>query len=521
MALSDITREGVIAAINEYDQKGRDVFLNEYGFSPARKYVLAIGQNRYDSKAICGVAHKFDQPRDGALQAADFSGGIRTVVRKLQALGFTVLDELPKLEIKDENGRKVKATCEISHDKSGWAATLHSRGGTKGTDSERNPGYRRGLEMLLSRLVSNRAIITEVLLDSDPSHKLKIGERRLVASVPMQLVPSTNVSSLARQIVEAAASIRGEGITKPGGNPTKQVRIVFTLDAVTSLAQIESLLVEGKSADRPVFVLTWNPIETVIDDEAIAELARTTQSGQSSAQRWSTGNRNGGINPDDYVIRFRQINNRGIVALGRATSYVYEDVHWDDETKLANYVDVAWEQVLRTEDRFAIEEIELLTHETHWDAMLGSGIKLSTGDSQIVVEAWKLWYSQVAGAQSSLSGEEAGATSASPSGVIEGAVTTVLVNRYERSATARRKCIEHYGAICAVCSLDFKSTYGQIGEGFIHVHHVVPISSIGETYILDPIEDLVPVCPNCHAMLHRGTDVPRDVLELQKLMRAE
>lgn len=146
-----------------------------------------------------------------------------------------------------------------------------------------------------------------------------------------------------------------------------------------------------KSADRPVFVLTWNPIATVIDDEAIAKLARITQSGQSSAQDWSTGNRSGGINPDDYVIHFRQINNRGIVALGRATSYVYEDVHWDDETKLANYVKVAWEQVLRIEDRFAIEEIELLTHETHWDAMLGSGIKLSTGDSQIVVEAWKRW----------------------------------------------------------------------------------------------------------------------------------
>lgn len=519
MALSDITREGVIAAVDEYDQKGRDIFLNEYGFSPARKYVLVNGQNRYDSKAICAVAHKFDQPRDGVLQAKDFSGGNRAVVRKLQSLGFTVLDELPKLEIKDENGRKVKATCEISHDRSGWAATLHSRGGTKGTDSERNPGYRQGLEMLLSRLVSNRAIITEVLLDSDPSHKLKIRERRLVASVPMQLVPSTDVASLARHIVEAAASIRGEGITKPGGNPTKQVRIVFTLDAVTSLSQIESLLVGGKSADRPVFVLTWNPIETVIDNEAIAELARITHSGQSVAQRWSTGNRSGGINPDDYVIRFRQINSRGIVALGRATSYAYEDAHWDDETKLANYVDVAWEQVLRIEDRLAIEEIALLTHETHWDAMLGSGIKLSTGDSQIVVEAWKRWYSQVAGPQSSLSGEEAGATSASPSGVIEGAVTTVLVNRYERSATARRKCIEHYGAVCAVCSLDFKSTYGQIGEGFIHVHHVVPISSIGETYVLDPIEDLIPVCPNCHAMLHRGTDVPRDVMEMQKLMR--
>jgi 5-methylcytosine-specific restriction protein A len=46
--------------------------------------------------------------------------------------------------------------------------------------------------------------------------------------------------------------------------------------------------------------------------------------------------------------------------------------------------------------------------------------------------------------------------------------------------------------------------YGEIGRGFIHVHHVVPISSIGESYKVDPAKDLVPVCPNCHAMLHRG-----------------
>jgi 5-methylcytosine-specific restriction protein A len=32
----------------------------------------------------------------------------------------------------------------------------------------------------------------------------------------------------------------------------------------------------------------------------------------------------------------------------------------------------------------------------------------------------------------------------------------------------------------------------------------VPISTIGKEYLLDPVKDLVPVCPNCHAMLHRG-----------------
>lgn len=45
--------------------------------------------------------------------------------------------------------------------------------------------------------------------------------------------------------------------------------------------------------------------------------------------------------------------------------------------------------------------------------------------------------------------------------------------------------------------------YGEIGNGFIHVHHLVPLSAIKENYHLDPINDLIPVCPNCHAMLHR------------------
>lgn len=88
--------------------------------------------------------------------------------------------------------------------------------------------------------------------------------------------------------------------------------------------------------------------------------------------------------------------------------------------------------------------------------------------------------------------------------VYEGAKKTVTVNQYERNQIARQKCIKINGCRCAVCGIDFESMYGEIGRGFIHVHHVVPISSIGESYKVDPAKDLVPVCPNCHAMLHRG-----------------
>lgn len=85
----------------------------------------------------------------------------------------------------------------------------------------------------------------------------------------------------------------------------------------------------------------------------------------------------------------------------------------------------------------------------------------------------------------------------------EGKTKTVLVNSYERNQVARQICIKHYGAFCQVCNFDFSKTYGSIGKDFIHVHHVVEIASIGNEYSVDPIKDLIPVCPNCHSMLHK------------------
>lgn len=96
--------------------------------------------------------------------------------------------------------------------------------------------------------------------------------------------------------------------------------------------------------------------------------------------------------------------------------------------------------------------------------------------------------------------DEAGCSSCQ----VEGAVMTVKVNRYERSPEARRLCLAHHGTTCSVCDLNFADRYGEIGAGFIHVHHLVPLSDIGESYQVDPIKDLRPVCPNCHAMLHKG-----------------
>ncbi|MXY99230.1 hypothetical protein F4Y93_00775 [Candidatus Poribacteria bacterium] len=88
--------------------------------------------------------------------------------------------------------------------------------------------------------------------------------------------------------------------------------------------------------------------------------------------------------------------------------------------------------------------------------------------------------------------------------LVEGARRRVTVNAYERNLKAREKCLEKHGYRCAVCKMCFEEYYGDIGRGFIHVHHIKELSSIRSEYEVDPIKDLCPVCPNCHAMLHRA-----------------
>jgi hypothetical protein len=100
---------------------------------------------------------------------------------------------------------------------------------------------------------------------------------------------------------------------------------------------------------------------------------------------------------------------------------------------------------------------------------------------------------------------------------VEGAVRQVLVNRYERDPGARRACIDHYGSACVVCGLSFAVLYGPLAEGFIHVHHLKPLAEIGAEYEVDPITDLRPVCPNCHAVIHLG-GVTRSVDEVKQLL---
>lgn len=99
----------------------------------------------------------------------------------------------------------------------------------------------------------------------------------------------------------------------------------------------------------------------------------------------------------------------------------------------------------------------------------------------------------------------------------EGRVQDVLQTRHERNAEARRKCLAHYGTSCCACGLDFGSRYGEVVHGFIHVHHLHPLAETAQERVIDPIADLRPLCPNCHAVAH-FRNPPYTIEEIKQML---
>lgn len=108
----------------------------------------------------------------------------------------------------------------------------------------------------------------------------------------------------------------------------------------------------------------------------------------------------------------------------------------------------------------------------------------------------------------------------SPQQYVEGACRSITVNAYERDPGARRACISYHGFSCQTCGFDFEEKYGELGKDFIHVHHIIPLADIREKYVVDPIKDMIPVCANCHSMIHRRKPA-LTVEELKECIRGE
>ncbi|PLR32498.1 HNH endonuclease [Chimaeribacter arupi] len=90
---------------------------------------------------------------------------------------------------------------------------------------------------------------------------------------------------------------------------------------------------------------------------------------------------------------------------------------------------------------------------------------------------------------------------------VEGQKRMKYVTFYERNPKLKEQAKQLHGTTCCICGFNFGKVYGEYGEGFIHIHHLVPISAgDGKEKTVNPETDLVPVCANCHSIIHRKKD---------------
>jgi 5-methylcytosine-specific restriction enzyme A len=213
-----------------------------------------------------------------------------------------------------------------------------------------------------------------------------------------------------------------------------------------------------------------------------------------------------------FLIRLGK-HSPGLVGSGWAASSPYPSEHWEDQSgesgSTAWYILVDWDylSVLPVIERRELDRPPFDT--IHWSAQ-GSGITIRPDIAAILEERW-----------SSETGLEFGAISEERHlpRFEEGGLRRITVNRYERDGRARKACLEHYGVTCAVCEEAMQDRYGTVAAGFIHVHHLNPLSDGKSASEIDAVRDLRPVCPNCHAIIHLRTP-PFTVDEVRGMMVA-
>ena len=265
----------------------------------------------------------------------------------------------------------------------------------------------------------------------------------------------------------------------------------------------------------PTFLLTWNPQKwpwTYIN-KSINEIRMHG----FCLEPWSVGVTKKIQSGDRVFLMKLGSAPRGISASGWVASQVYKDQHWSDRSKTALYVDVHFDTILDPEHD-ELFPLAVLRHGVYaginWTPQ-ASGRLLPVDTAAQLEKDWAKFLNHPAPVRQIVYADEVEETKT----FFEGATKQVRVNVYERNAEARAICIRTYGAKCSVCGFDFGATFGEIGVGFIHVHHLKPLAKIRQDYKLDPIQDLRPVCPNCHAMLHQRKPDLYTIEELKGILR--
>lgn len=258
------------------------------------------------------------------------------------------------------------------------------------------------------------------------------------------------------------------------------------------------------------YLLTWNPKEW--PQEKFDEYFDKFKLGETL--RWSCGNTKKIAKGDSFYLLKQGKGNKGIIGSGIVCQTPYVAAHYQakmaDNGKTALYVDIKFEYLSHPNKSIPISRDELNSPALScsiWDVR-GSGKSIPI---EIESELKKIWLARL-GLIDFITPDEV-----LDDAIFEGVKKTLIVNAYERNPEARNRCLEKWGYNCFVCGFHFELYYGILGKNCMHVHHLTPLSAIGEEYEIDPINELRPVCPNCHYMLHQETP-PLTIEQLKDLV---
>jgi len=357
-------------------------------------------------------------------------------------------------KILDENYEEFDASFCIKKLGDHWSLIIESGGGGRYRD------YRHALDAILERFRENNAVLVDLTLESTKFLEKPIEERRIDTQLPVSLKEVLDLSDFRKQITRKASHVFA------GGNNNER-RLGFE------------------------FYLPLN-----LDQEALVSVLKIPRKDRISSFVRVSKNRGGGQWPIAYEEVLKAISeceekgsNQFIQEYGFGESTRYQLLYRGRYYPPKAIVGVAG--ALKAED-------------------FSGGI--DKGNACWCLTDLGFQVEEIA--HTAISGDEAGVSEV----LTEGARKMILVNAYERDPKARKLCLEEYGYSCSVCGFNFEEKYGDIGKWYIHVHHLTDLSLLGEEHEVDPIEDLRPLCPNCHAMIHKQRPA-FSIKELQEIIQ--
>lgn len=285
--------------------------------------------------------------------------------------------------------------------------------------------------------------------------------------------------------------------------PKRNNHSYFTLEQLNNKT---ALMQKDESAKKRTFLLTYNTDKWHWDNFEQAQ--KSLMEDGRYIDSWSCGNSKKLRTGDRIFLIKLGKEPRGIMASGLVFDSVYKAPHWNKEKRRKgeqiNYVNIDFDVIRNpvSNDMLLMEQLKKIDSHFTWSSQ-SSGIEIP---EYIAIKIETLWKEMAGSDVTNLSRNEIGIEEiVYPERYTEGALTQITVNKYERDVKARKACLKEYGYICGVCNENLADKYGELGKEFIHVHHIVPLNEIKREYKINPITDLIPLCPNCHAIIHRKT----------------